>query len=181
MLCVVRKIKNEKLNSFCSATYGNTCHKFMMQSVLLWTLFADTSDQKFTNFCASGCGYWFFLWHNCSCFCCCHQVNFRLHELKVYQFVEYLVLHWINLKVLWLFCRWISKDGIGAVGRLFIGLAIIKGAKEKKKFCAEYFYLLFLSLQVGALGIFLMMIQNSGACMQTSLAALEGLSNKLVA
>ncbi|ESR42607.1 hypothetical protein CICLE_v10013484mg [Citrus x clementina] len=75
LLKALRKIKNEKLNSFCSATYGNTCHEFTTQSVLLRTLFADTSDQKFTNFCASGRG----------CFCCCHQ------------------------------------DGIGAVGRLFIG------------------------------------------------------------
>lgn len=39
-------------------------------------------------------------------------------------------------------------------------------------FISNYHYL----FQVGGLEIFLMMIQNNGACMQTSLAVQEGLS-----
>ncbi|KAF3449562.1 hypothetical protein FNV43_RR10291 [Rhamnella rubrinervis] len=50
--------------------------------------------------------------------------------------------------------RWVSKDGIGAVGRLFIGLA------------------------VDDLEICLTMIQNNGVYMQTLLAVLEGLCIK---
>ncbi|KAL0338197.1 UNVERIFIED_CONTAM: protein root UVB sensitive 5 [Sesamum angustifolium] len=49
--------------------------------------------------------------------------------------------------------RWVSKDGIGAVGRLFIG---------------------------GRFGNLLTMIQNSGACMQTSLAAQEGFASHVL-
>lgn len=71
--------------------------------------------------------------------------------------------------------RWVTKDGIGAVGRLFIGLAISYKIHENQSYEYASNSCLFI-FQVEDLVIFLMMILNNGGYMQTSLAALEGLA-----
>lgn len=87
--------------------------------------------------------------------------------------LSHVVLFWL----LWfcLYCRWVSKDGIGALGRLLIGRETM-GKTNQCSWC----YLRTSSVtrvffQVDALVVFLTMILSNGACMLILLAVLEGL------